>query len=124
MKMVVIICACAVLSVAMSAAIGVSQPVVRPVASVQEYELDTGDVVAFYYNDGAKRECMLHVVQVDGKLHLPFGKFDARGKSIREVRDRLSTERSSAAKEGIHNFEVTVVDLRNADNDHILQNLR
>lgn len=89
------------------------------------YKLDTGDVVAIFSGeakDGA-RNCVLHVVQMDGSLHLPFAKIDSRGRTIAEIRDSIKQHSKAAQEHGMEDVVATIVDLRNSENDHILQNL-
>lgn len=88
------------------------------------YQLDTGDVIALYYQDASseQRKCVLHVVQIDGLLHFPFGKVQARGSSIREVRDGLSRFAGQSAEKGMNRILVTVADLRNGKNDQLIRN--
>lgn len=90
------------------------------------YQLDTGDVVAIYSTDSktGSHNCLLHVVQTDGMLHLPFGKVKARGMAIAEIRDSINSLSEDAKQHDMVNLNVTIVDLRNSDNDHILQNLK
>ncbi len=89
------------------------------------YKLDTGDVVAISSGDRKEgtRNCVLHVVQIDGTLHLPFGKVNSRGKSIAEIRDSIKQYSEAAQELGMVNIVATIVDLRKSENDHILQNL-
>jgi protein involved in polysaccharide export with SLBB domain len=89
------------------------------------YKLDTGDVVAIFSGDAKDggRNCELHVVQMDGTLHLHFAKVDSRGKTITEVRDSIKQHSKAAQQHGMGNVVATIVDLRNSGNDHILQNL-
>jgi protein involved in polysaccharide export with SLBB domain len=90
------------------------------------YQLDTGDVVAIYSTDPktGSHNCLLHVVQTDGTLHLPFGKVKARGMTIAEIRDSMKPLSEDAKQHGLVNVTATIVDLRTSVNDHILQNLR
>ncbi len=90
------------------------------------YRLDTGDVVAISSGNvqAGSRACVLHVVQLDGTLHLPFGKLESRGKTIAEIRDSIKQQDKAAQQHGMVDVVATIVDLRNSDNDHILQNLQ
>lgn len=89
------------------------------------YKLDTGDVVAIFSEDpkDGARNCVLHVVQMDGMLHLPFAKIASRGMTIAEIRDSIKQHSKAAQQHGMDNVIATIVDLRNSENDHILQNL-
>ena len=89
------------------------------------YQLDTGDVVAIYSTNAktGSQDCLLHVVQMDGTLHLPFAKVKAREMTIAEVRDSIATHTEAAQQHGMADVVATIVDLRNSDNDHWLQNL-
>ncbi len=90
------------------------------------YRLNTGDVVAIFSGDAKEgaRNCVLHVVQMDGTLHLPFANVDSRGKTIAEIRDTIKQHSEAAQEYGMVNVDATIVDLRNSENDHILQNLQ
>ncbi len=90
------------------------------------YKLDSGDIVAISSVDAntGSRDSVLHVVQTDGTLHLPFAKVKARGKTIAEIRDALKPLSDEMKQHGLVDVVATIVDLRNSDNDHILQNLR
>lgn len=89
------------------------------------YQLDTGDVVAIFSVDAkvGSRGCVLHAVQMDGALHLPFGKVEARGKTIAEIRDAIKPLSEAAQQNGMVDVVATIADLRNPNNDHILHNL-
>ncbi len=89
------------------------------------YQLDTGDVVAINSTNAKTRtrDCILHVVQMDGTLHLPFAKVKARGMTIAELRDSIGPLSEAAQQHGMVDIVATIVDRRNTDNDHILQNL-
>ncbi len=89
------------------------------------YRLDTGDVVAISSGNvqAGSRACVLHVVQLDGTLHLPFGKLESRGKTIPKYETQLQQDKA-AQQHGMVDVVATIVDLRNSDNDHILQNLQ
>lgn len=90
------------------------------------YQVDTGDVIAISSVDAKEgvRSCVLHAVQMDGTLHLPFGKVVVRGKTIAEIRDSIQSLSDEAEQHGMVDVVATIVDLRNSDNDHILQSLR
>ncbi len=89
------------------------------------YQLDTGDVVAIYSTNSktGSKDCLLHAVQMDGTLHLPFAKVKARGLTIAEVRDSIKPLSEAAQQKGMVDVVATIVDLRNADNDHFLRKL-
>lgn len=89
------------------------------------YHLDTGDVVAICSTNAntGSQDCLLHVVQMDGTLHLPFAKVKARGLTIAEIRDSMKPLSEAAQQHGMVDVVATIVDLRNADNDHFLKNL-
>lgn len=86
------------------------------------YQLDTADVVALHSTNAGtgSQDCLLYVVQMDGTLHFPFGKVKARGMTIAEVRDSIKPLSEAAQKEGMVDVVVTIVDMRNSENDHIL----
>jgi protein involved in polysaccharide export with SLBB domain len=89
------------------------------------YKLDTADVVAISSVDSitGSCDCVLHVVQIDGTLHLPFAKVKARGKTIAEIRESIKSLTEEAKQHGMADVAATIVDLRNPANDGNLQRL-